>query len=142
MSDVRAIITLDGGNTVFKPGDSVSGSVELRADSGWTCEYVDVVAGWRTSGRGDSDHEGEASLRLFKPGEALSPIVDRRFTLRLPPMPWSYQGVALKINWTIGVYVCAEGGKEQYDQVHIVVHPRPESFASRNIDEDDEGAAE
>jgi hypothetical protein len=141
MSDIQVEFALNEGRDKFRPGETVCGTLTVTFTSSWTCDYIDVVAGWRTSGRGDQDHDSEATVRLAQPGEPVPPVFERRFSITLPPMPWTYYGVALKINWTVGAYLRPERGREQSHSIPIIVHPTPGSVpraAAWHAGDDDE----
>ncbi len=124
-------IRIDDDAHEFHPGDSVSGTVVLKYREPWDVRYLDVVAGWRTEGRGDQNSSAEATQRLFRKGENVSPLMERGFRLRLPVMPWTYYGTYIKLHWIIGVYVKPMRGFESQFELPIIVHPRPEEFAKR-----------
>ena len=122
-SDFDIRIELEDSRTDFSPGDRISGRVIISAPASWNCDYADVALVWHTEGRGDENREAANVETLIEKGENVSPRFERRFGFSAPSMPWSYQGVKLKIKWQIGVYVKARGVDEALAEREFQIHP-------------------
>ncbi len=116
-------IELDESCPDFSPGDRLSGRVTISAPASWECEYADAALVWHTEGRGDENREAARVEKLLEKDEDVSPRFERRFAFSLPMMPWTYQGVKLKIKWQVGVYVKAKGEKEAVAEKEITIRP-------------------
>ncbi len=116
-------IRIDDPQGVYKPGDHIAGSVVLQNRESWEAKYADVILGWRTSGRGDEDSVSVQTIQLYTESEMVSPRVEKRFSFRIPKLPWTYHGHLIKLDWLLGVYIKARGSKEISKEKIIYVHP-------------------
>lgn len=124
MTTLVASVRIDDARRAFAPGETVSGSATLSADAAWKCDYAEVALVWHTEGKGDADRQAVAVESLATKGETTSPSLTRPFVFRMPQLPWTYHGRALKIHWTIGVYAKPAGEAEASAEVPIEIHPR------------------
>jgi hypothetical protein len=79
-------------------GGTVRGLVRLQTVDSMSCRGVDVEIGWRTSGRGDTDKAVVHTERLHE-GSIPPGGMTLEFTAELPPVPCTYHGELIKINW-------------------------------------------
>ncbi len=128
MGDIQAGVRLPDG-TQYRPGDMVRVEVRLNAVEDWEAKRVDVMAWWRTSGRGDEDKGIAASVALFERGARVPMAVRREVTLTLPLLPWTYRGHLIKIDWFVGVYATHGWTGEVSADQPVIVHPEPEGVA-------------
>jgi hypothetical protein len=107
-------IHVDGSGDVFRPGDTVSGSVE------WALERapnaIEVRLFWYTEGRGDRDAGLARSMRIEAPGATGS----QSFDLELPTGPYSFSGRLISLIWALEAVV--EPG-DRSTREEIVVSP-------------------
>ncbi len=112
--DLQLTVELDGEKrSDYHPGETISGRARISAPSSWEAKYAELSVGWSTSGLGDTDSGSAGKMELAKKGEMVQPTVERKFSFRLPEVPLSYSGRKLKINWAVGLYVRADGGKAE-----------------------------
>jgi hypothetical protein len=109
----RLEVRLEGGGTVFRPGDTVAGEASWRLDAAPASAEVRLF--WFTQGKGDSDQEIVQTLPFAAPLAE-----DRRpFSLRLPAGPWSFSGKLISLLWALELVVEGEGAAH----VEILVSP-------------------
>ncbi len=123
-------IELDGTRREFAPGDRLGGRVSVSAPSEWEADYVDVALVWQTEGRGDEDRKAVQVEKLLEKGATAQPRFEGRFSFRIPSMPWTYDGVRMKIRWVVGVYAKPKGEGEAVSEVRVAVHP---SYRDRSM---------
>jgi hypothetical protein len=95
-------LALDSECTALVAGSVVAGNARLPP--GWRRPYtaVSLVLVWTTEGKGERDR-GQVSLPLFPAGPSTPPEI-LPFELRMPAGPWSYDGVLIKIRWTMQLF--------------------------------------
>jgi len=118
----QLVISVVGGNRVA-PGAEIIADVLVEAPAPWTVVYLEYYLEWHTEGKGNQRSGVIAKEELAKKGELAPARIERRFKHRLPEMPWSYQGVALKIVWSAAVFAKAKGGGEVFADQMLEVRP-------------------
>ena len=93
MADLQ--ISIDGGRTSFRPGETISGSASWRLKK--TPKKVAVNLLWYTGGTGDEDREVVASKPIANPRN--SDECDFAFTL--PAEPYSFSGRLITLVWIV-----------------------------------------
>ena len=94
-------IELDEGDLdLVIAGQPLRGRLLIDAPESLPISGVELALGWRTSGRGDSDHREVQSLRLLERG-----VLERShaiaFTMNVPAAPLSHAGRLIRIGWWI-----------------------------------------
>lgn len=121
-------IELRGGQQRYCPGDRVEGNATISTGGDEISARVQLALYWKTEGRGDDDTGTVALEELNTEGRQLPPISQLPFSFVLPPLPWSYQGVALKIHWYVGLFLVYRIKRDNFAQVPLIVHPNPDSM--------------
>jgi len=123
MPDLQLALYLDDNCSEFAPGETVAGRAELNALGNLELrDSADLYLFWRTEGRGDEDHAVVGHLRLAEDGAQLSPgSKQQAFEFKLPALPCTYTGVALKIKWVLGIYARAKGGDKVEVEIPLTV---------------------
>lgn len=94
-------IELDEGDLdLVIAGQPLRGRLLIDAPESLPISGVELALGWRTSGRGDSDHREVQSVRLLEKG-----VLERSrvcpFTINVPAAPLSHSGRLVRIGWWI-----------------------------------------
>lgn len=123
MSQHQMRIELDSP-PVFRPSDTISGRVEVWLTAVEEIRGLELVLGWRITGKGEETGAAEV-VELSGPG-MLSPGFKRKFSFRAPGIPATYQGAQMSIQWLVGLYLKPRKGKEISTEVPIVISPTGE----------------
>jgi hypothetical protein len=109
---VSVELSVDGGRTSFRPGETVSGVV------GWdlpeTPASLELRVFWRTEGKGRQDLEVVRTERVPAGG----PRGERRFSLPLPSFPYSFSGRLVSILW--GLEAVLQPGGESSGLILVI----------------------
>jgi hypothetical protein len=108
MNEVGVVVQLDGGREVFWPGDRLAGRYRVVGVEPGDLKSVAVSVHWFTEGKGETDvgvHWQEER------GEPAEPAADGCFATTLPPGPWSYDGLVVKVVWCVQVRATRRRGK-------------------------------
>lgn len=108
---------------MYRPGDTVSGTVQILTQSNVNADRVEIGLIWRTQGRGTVDQSIVATLA--EPISSIMPGVPAtvRFRLQLTPYPWSYSGNLITIVWSVVAKVPIGRRKSIDGEVPIIVSP-------------------
>jgi len=87
-------VQLENAEAVFRPGDTISGSVEWSDEEG---DSLEVRLIWFTRGKGDRDFE----LILAHTVSAFGPSGSERFQFSAPHRPQSFAGKLISLQWAI-----------------------------------------
>ena len=90
----------EGDGSLIVAGQPLGGRLLIHAPTPLPTSGIELVLGWRTSGRGDSDHREVQSLRLLEEG-ILDGTHGCPFTFIVPAAPLSYPGRLIRIGWWI-----------------------------------------
>ena len=113
MSDALVTIATEGGRSVYRAGDVLSGHFVLDDSPGEDIEAVEMSVIWYTEGKGDEDLAVHLFQRFnLQEDASFDPREPVHFSTQLPTSPLSYEGVVLKIRWCVRVRVFLKGGKE------------------------------
>jgi hypothetical protein len=113
MNENDVVIHLEGGKSVYHPGDLLQASYRVNSDTDRDVKAVEASVLWYTEGKGTEDfgvHHFERTA-----GESNHPLDLRqlpRLSTRLPASPLSYGGVVLKIRWCVRLRVFLAWGQE------------------------------
>jgi hypothetical protein len=113
MSDPAIQVQLDGDRRAYQPGDVLSGSLRLVAVEGRAVGPVEVSVLWHTEGKGDED----LGVHFWEPVAPedvwIEPGAWRRFAVRLPRSPLSYDGLIVKVRWCVRVRAVIAGWSDR-----------------------------
>jgi hypothetical protein len=113
INDPRISIRLDDSRSMYWPGDVLSGEFGLDLDLSAKAKSVECSVLWHTEGKGEEDRGVHFTQRLSpSDGSQFSLTRAWRFQTELPPSPFSYDGVIVKVRWYVRVVVSLER-KEQ-----------------------------
>jgi hypothetical protein len=90
-------VEIRDGNTSFRPGDPVEGTVFWQLEP--PPEEIEVRLFWYTQGKGDQD---VGVVETF-PFPSPTPTDRRQFRFRLPEGPYSFSGKLISLAWAIEV---------------------------------------
>ena len=124
----QIFIRLDGrGNRIYYPGETLAGSYylnEIRRDSIDTLEFSTL---WRTEGKGNEDFGVHAFWRLSSQnGDWIDPLQPGRFSVVLPQSPLSYNGVIVKIRWSVRLRVFLSNGSQLLEETPFYLGDLPD----------------
>ncbi len=124
----QIFIRLDGrGSRIYFPGETLAGSYylnEIRRDSIDTLEFSVL---WRTEGKGNEDVGVHAFWRLSSQnGDWIDPLQPGRFSVVLPQSPLSYNGVIIKIRWSVRLRVFLENGSQLLEETPFYLGDLPD----------------
>jgi hypothetical protein len=113
MIDPDVIITLDGGQRHYQPGDVLSAECRVGSLSLAEPKAMEISVLWYTEGKGEEDLAVHYFDRISsEDGSSLDLRRLQRFHTKLPNSPLSYDGVILKIRWCVRVRLFLLRGRE------------------------------
>jgi len=105
-------IQIDDHQSLFLPGDVLSGAFQIDAVDAAQLQAVEVSVLWFTEGTGDEDLAVHYFERLTADTiPELNLQQWRRFQTILPNSPLSYEGTSVKICWCVRVRAFLETGR-------------------------------
>jgi hypothetical protein len=108
MSGSRVIVTLDREPDAFWPGDRLAGRYRVVGVDPADLTAVEVSVHWFTEGKGDAD---VGVHNYDKHGSDGGAAAEGIFATTLPPGPWSYDGLVVKVVWCVQVRATRRRGK-------------------------------
>jgi hypothetical protein len=109
MNEQGVLVRLD--QEAYSPGNELSGSFVWYAHEDSEATAVELSVLWYTEGKGDEDLGVHSFERLnVQQGE------EHRFAVTLPGSPLSYEGVILKVRWSVRVRVFLVQGGELFGE--------------------------
>ena len=112
-------LDIAGGQTAFRPGETLKGTVRWVLDK--APKSIEVVLFWSTQGKGTRDSGVAAREQWDQPGA----FGERDFTFELPHAPLSFSGQLISLEWR--VEAIAHRAKRQ-TVTKIVISPSGESI--------------
>src|SRR2546422_697510 len=112
-------ITIHGVRASYRPSESVSGSVEWSA--GTTPRAIIIKLFWMTSGASPRQVGVVDSYTIERP----NPSGTSRFDFRLPEGPWSFEGMLVRLNWSIEAVLLPSK-----QNTHVLFAMTPEHWSS------------
>ena len=104
MPQCELTIRFDRSDREYRTGESVTGSVTVRADADVECRALTIVHYWRTHGKGNKDRGPESTvLRTAKVTWHAGAAATYPFELTAPPDPPTYRGNYLNIDHYIRI---------------------------------------
>lgn len=121
MTNSQIYLRLDGrGSRLYFPGETLAGSYYLDEIRSNLVEAVEVSVLWQTEGKGSTDFDIHAFWRRSnRAGDWIDPRSPWRFSTTLPNSPLSYQGILVKVNWSIRVRVFLTDGNQLVDDLQF-----------------------
>lgn len=114
-------IVIEGGRTVFRPGESVRGRCEWVLDGSRSpSDALELHLLWFTRGKGDEDIEIVQSQRFASSGRS----GHAEFDFALPETPYSFSGKLISLTWALELVVGDSARRSE-----IVVAPGKEPVA-------------
>lgn len=121
MSKAQVVVELEGGQSAFLPGDEVAGVIRLLTPEGPVkCRKVTAQLRWRTEGKGDTDKGGPEAVEIFA-GPVIEGAMELAFRQKLPLGPSSYNGVIIKVIWSVHVRVDQPWAKDSLHDHTIMI---------------------
>jgi hypothetical protein len=102
----------------YAVGEPLAGEYQIDAVDAAELRTVELSVLWYTEGKGDEDlgvHHFERWTDEDPEGQPLTEL--RKFAVRLPNSPLSYEGVLVKLRWCVRVRVFLKNGKEFYAEL-------------------------
>lgn len=124
MSACRVKILLDTPDRSLRPGDRVSGQVEVVLDEAVTCRGLHIYWEWETRGTGKRTSHVCDTERLFA-GSWQAGTWRYPFELRAPTAPLSYSGTLLQIVHRLRAAADIPWAIDPQDVVEIELLPGP-----------------
>ncbi len=98
------LIKLDSDSGVYQAGEMLSGTYQMTIEGPVDLQTLEVSIYWHTEGKGDEDLGVSFFHQEARDGaEGVVPQPDGVFTTRLPTNPLSYDGVLIKVLWSVRV---------------------------------------
>lgn len=101
MSKCELKISLDDGKTHYKPGDEISGRVQVQVQKDCKCDDLQLSFGWQTHGRGNRTGRDVHRESLFKGEWPAGSQHSYPFRLTVPYGPATYHGHFLNVDWLV-----------------------------------------
>lgn len=106
-------IRLDGRRIKYQPGETLSGEFVLHGLRRSDLRAVEVSVLWFTDGKGDQDlHVHHFQRWSGEQGGWIDPRRPFRFATVLPPSPLSYEGLIIRVCWSVRVRVFLEQDRQ------------------------------
>jgi hypothetical protein len=116
-------IVLDDRPGTYRPGESVSGHVEVAASAGEADGSAPVTVGlwWEARGAGDTD-QGAVHEVEIAPGPGVG---GGRYPFRIPAPsgPWSYDGSVFRVEWLLEARIGRRGPTSARLPIRLVPDP-------------------
>jgi hypothetical protein len=93
------LIAIHGVRACYQPGESISGSVEWKAER--SPGAISIQLFWMTSGAAARQIGIVECCRVERPDSSGT----SRFDFRLPEGPWSFEGSLARLDWVIEAIV-------------------------------------
>ena len=111
MNGERVVVEIDNPKPRYDPGDTLAGWYRLTGDELPELQHLEVSVLWRTEGKGAEDIGVHLFEKVSLEEDANAGTV-RRFSTRLPQSPLSFNGIVVKIIWSVRVRAQVRGGRE------------------------------
>jgi hypothetical protein len=124
--------SLPGAWSPHLPGELLEGEYQIDAVEPQEVSAVELSVLWYTEGKGDEDlgiHHFERRTSDDN-GEEQSNLTElRRFSVRLPASPLSYEGVLVKLRWRVRVRVFLNSGRDYFADLPFRMGAVPDAHA-------------
>jgi hypothetical protein len=124
MESLELAIDLDRPEPRYRPGESLSGSVRIHADSRSFGRALVVAFWWETTGGGDVDRGTERTIQLA-PADGPIGGATLPFAFDVPAGPLSYYGRNFAITWIVEARLSAPESVGERVRTLVVVEPDP-----------------
>jgi hypothetical protein len=113
-------LRLDRSKREFEPGEFLTGSFRVLRWQASGLAAVEFSVLWQTAGKGDEDigvvHFQRIPLEPVPQSDVANPQL---FKVELPPSPFSYDGVVVKVRWLARLRLFFLHGREQSHEVEF-----------------------
>ncbi len=99
MAKCDVTVSLDRAEPVYRPTETVSGTVDVRTNTRCQCQQLTVSLNWRTAGKGNQVTGEPVVQRLGDHDWQAGQSQQFDFELAAPDGPLSYDGEVLRIEW-------------------------------------------
>jgi hypothetical protein len=121
-------IKIDHRQLPHAPGETLSGEYQIDAVEPAELRAVEVSVLWYTEGKGDEDLGIHYFERRTDEDDNSTPLTElRKFAVRLPNSPLSYEGVLIKVRWCVRVRVFLKSGKNYFAELPFRLGTVPEA---------------
>lgn len=129
---------------LYWPGEVISGQYFVETPVPQDVKALELSVLWHTLGKGDEDLAVHYFQRETVDDQGLIDLVKpRRFSTELPNSPLSYDGLIVKICWSVRLRVCMRRGRdavaEQPFQLGFLPRPEPLRLATEEDSKEIEG---
>lgn len=112
-SDPQVTILLDRTDSIYHPGEVLSGSFRILDVASDQIKAVETSVLWHTEGKGDEDMRIIYFNNISRQQEDwINPRQPGTFETTLPNSPISYSGQILRIKWCVRVRLFLISGSE------------------------------
>jgi hypothetical protein len=91
-------IDLDEPDRVYRPGETVTGTLHVLVDADVRCKGLEIQSGWRTHGRGNVARGTTETVTLFSGEWTAGQRESYRFELSVADWPPSYHGNYINVD--------------------------------------------
>jgi hypothetical protein len=118
--DEAVTLWIDGEQSVFRPGDTLTGGFALRPEEDDPVRTAELSVLWYTREPGTVDR-GVCHFEEFTvvDGDHQSLYRDRSFRTQLPDGPFSYDGEVVKVHWAVRLRLRYVNGEEVVQEVPV-----------------------
>jgi len=129
MNEPALALELDEHDGPYWPGETISGRYGVEAPDGDDVRAVELSVLWYTVGQGEEDlgvhHFERRSAESDEDGCAHPFSSWRHFQAKLPNSPLSYEGILVKIRWSVRLRAFLTRGKEVVSEKRFFVGTVP-----------------
>ncbi len=113
MTDPQVTFEFDEHSGLFLPGETIAGQYVVDAPEPGEIKAIEMSVLWHTMGKGEEDMSVHFFERLTaENGAPFDLNRPHRFEAVLPNSPLSYDGILIKVFWSVRVRVFLRGGRE------------------------------
>lgn len=105
------------------PGAPFTGRIRIRSSKPWEARRLGVLLEWTASNDHTAKGEEAAWQELARPGTTIPAHADYEFRLLAPVMPWSHDGIEVRVEWTLSVIVKPRRGKALLRTIPVRIRP-------------------
>lgn len=125
-------LRVDRQSCQYSPGDELSGQYQIDAVDTGSVRAIELSVLWHTEGKGDEDL-GVHHFQRITFGEDDAHVLEemKPFTTVLPSAPLSYDGVIIKLRWSVRLRVFMARGKSYVSEAPFRLGSVPTSLEVR-----------
>jgi hypothetical protein len=129
-------IKIENRQTPHEPGETLEGEYQIDAVEPANVRAVELSVLWFTEGKSDEDvgvHHFERRTGGGK-DETADLTELRKFAVRLPSCPLSYEGVLFKLRWRVRVRVFLDSGRDYFAELPFQLGNVPDAKPLPSVD--------